>query len=153
MPFNEKQRRFAGYAFINFVSFEYAQSFGCAWDGTILEADGKTRKLLVMPAHVQSLKENLRSRKWNLRLSDKYLPAIFEEQRVDKVMDISQAESEQTMRRLAAEEGIFCGVSSGGSVAAALKLAATLENATIVAIICDRGDRYLSTGVFDAALS
>jgi len=82
------------------------------------------------------------------RWPKEYLPAIFEEQRVDKVMDISQAESEQTMRRLAAEEGIFCGVSSGGSVAAALKLAATLENATIVAIICDRGDRYLSTGVF-----
>ena len=65
-------------------------------------------------------------------------------------MDISQEESEETMRRLAAEEGIFCGVSAGGSVAGALRLSAEVENATIVAIICDRGDRYLSTGVFGA---
>lgn len=77
-----------------------------------------------------------------------YLPTIFDAERVDTVMDISQQESEDTMRRLAAEEGIFCGVSSGGSIAAALKLSQTVENATIVAIICDRGDRYLSTGVF-----
>lgn len=77
-----------------------------------------------------------------------YLPRIFEASRVDRVMDISQQESEDMMRRLAAEEGIFCGVSSGGSVAAALKISREVENATIVAIICDRGDRYLSTGVF-----
>jgi cysteine synthase B len=70
---------------------------------------------------------------------------------VDRVIDISQEESERTMRRLAAEEGIFCGVSSGGSIAAALQLSDELENATIVAIICDRGDRYLSTGVFSQA--
>ena len=63
-------------------------------------------------------------------------------------MDIPQAEAEVMMRRLAREEGIFCGVSSGGSVWAALELAKTLENAVIVAIVCDRGDRYLSTGVF-----
>ncbi|PLW68019.1 cysteine synthase CysM [Pseudohalioglobus lutimaris] len=79
-----------------------------------------------------------------------YLPSIFDAARVDRVMDISQAESEQNMRRLAAEEGIFCGVSSGGSVTAALRLSEELENAVIVAIICDRGDRYLSTGVFAA---
>ncbi len=77
-----------------------------------------------------------------------YLPAIFDAARVDRVLDISQRESEITMRRLAAEEGIFCGVSSGGAVAGALRLSAELENAVIVAIICDRGDRYLSTGVF-----
>ncbi len=77
-----------------------------------------------------------------------YLPKIFERARVDQVMDISQAESEHTMRLMASQEGIFCGVSSGGAVAAALKLSATLENAVIVAIVCDRGDRYLSTGVF-----
>ena len=77
-----------------------------------------------------------------------YLPKIFEPARVDRVMDISQEESEETMRRLAAEEGIFCGVSAGGSVAGALRLSAEVENATIVAIICDRGDRYLSAGVF-----
>lgn len=63
-------------------------------------------------------------------------------------MDISQQESEQTMRSLATREGIFCGVSSGGAIAAALRLSAEVENAVIVAIICDRGDRYLSTGVF-----
>jgi cysteine synthase B len=80
-----------------------------------------------------------------------YLPSIYNAARVDRVIDISQDESERTMRRLAAEEGIFCGVSSGGSIAAALQLSAELENATIVAIICDRGDRYLSTGVFSQA--
>jgi len=79
-----------------------------------------------------------------------YLPRIYEAPRVDRIMDISQAESEVTMRRLAAEEGIFCGVSSGGAIAAALQLSRELENAVIVAIICDRGDRYLSTGVFAA---
>ena len=77
-----------------------------------------------------------------------YMPSIYQAPRVDRVLDISQAESEQTMRRLAREEGIFCGVSSGGCIAAALRLSAELENAVIVAIICDRGDRYLSTGVF-----
>lgn len=82
------------------------------------------------------------------RWSPAYLPEIFDAARVDKVMDISQQESEIMMRRLAAEEGIFCGVSSGGAVAAALRLSEEVENATIVAIICDRGDRYLSTGVF-----
>ncbi|MEH6591561.1 MAG: cysteine synthase CysM [Halioglobus sp.] len=82
------------------------------------------------------------------RWSEAYLPSIFDAASVDRVMDISQQDSEQTMRALAAEEGIFCGVSSGGSIAAALALSRELENAVIVAIICDRGDRYLSTGVF-----
>lgn len=77
-----------------------------------------------------------------------YLPAIYDAARVDRIIDISQQESEHTMRELARREGIFCGVSSGGSVAAALRLSAELEDAVIVAIICDRGDRYLSTGVF-----
>ena len=79
-----------------------------------------------------------------------YLPEIFVPEEVDRVMDISQAEAEQMTRRLAREEGIFCGVSSGGAVAGALRVAAEVENATIVAIICDRGDRYLSSGLFDA---
>jgi cysteine synthase B len=79
-----------------------------------------------------------------------YLPNIYEAPRVDRVIDISQSESEDTMRRLASQEGIFCGVSSGGSIAAALRVSAEVENAVIVAIICDRGDRYLSTGVFAA---
>ncbi len=77
-----------------------------------------------------------------------YLPDIYQSERVDRVMDISQTESERMMRRLAKEEGLFAGVSSGGAVAAALRLSTEVENATIVAIICDRGDRYLSTGVF-----
>ena len=82
------------------------------------------------------------------RWPEAYLPKIYQAPRVDTVIDISQDESEHVMRRLAREEGIFCGVSSGGSIAAALRLSAQLENAVIVAIICDRGDRYLSTGVF-----
>lgn len=79
-----------------------------------------------------------------------YLPAIFEPERVDLTIDIDQQLAEDTMRRLAAEEGIFSGVSSGGSVAAALKLSESVTNAVIVCIICDRGDRYLSTGLFPA---
>ena len=82
------------------------------------------------------------------RWPEAYLPKIFEAPRVDRVMDISQEESEQTMRRLAMEEGIFCGVSSGGAVAAALRVSSEVQHAVIVAIVCDRGDRYLSTGVF-----
>lgn len=82
------------------------------------------------------------------RWPEEYLPTIFERDRVDQVIDIGQSEAEHTMRELARKEGIFCGVSSGGAVAAALSLAATLSDATIVAIICDRGDRYLSSGVF-----
>jgi cysteine synthase B len=79
-----------------------------------------------------------------------YVPEIFDSSLVDREMDVSQAVAEETTRRLAAEEGIFAGVSSGGCVAAALRLSAEVENAVIVAIICDRGDRYLSTGVFPA---
>ena len=82
------------------------------------------------------------------RWPEAYLPSIFERSRVDRVIDMGQEEAEQTMKDLASKEGIFCGVSSGGSVAAALRLSKELENAVIVAIICDRGDRYLSTGVF-----
>lgn len=85
------------------------------------------------------------------RWPEAYLPSIFEPARVDRVLDIAQEEAEESMRRLAREEGIFCGVSAGGAVAGALRVSAEVENATIVAIICDRGDRYLSTGVFDQA--
>jgi len=85
------------------------------------------------------------------RWPEAYLPKIYEASRVDQVLDIGQQEAEDTMRALAAQEGIFCGVSSGGSIAAALKLSREVENAVIVAIICDRGDRYLSTGVFNHA--
>jgi len=78
-----------------------------------------------------------------------YLPGIFRPEVVDEIMDINQHDAEDTMRRLAREEGIFCGVSSGGAVAGALRLARRDPGSVIVAIICDRGDRYLSTGVFD----
>lgn len=86
------------------------------------------------------------------RWPSEYLPKIFQAERVDRVVDMGQAEAEQVMRRLAREEGIFCGVSSGGSVAAMLRLSAEVENAVLVAIICDRGDRYLSTGIYDQPL-
>lgn len=84
------------------------------------------------------------------RWPEEYLPKIYDPSQVDQILDMSQATAEQTMRKLAAVEGIFCGVSSGGAIAGALQLAAELENAVIVAIICDRGDRYLSTGVFSS---
>ena len=79
-----------------------------------------------------------------------YLPKIYDPAGVDRIIDVSQVEAEQTMRDLAAREGIFGGVSSGGAVAAALRLSREVSGATIVAIVCDRGDRYLSTGVFPA---
>jgi len=84
------------------------------------------------------------------RWSAAYLPEIFEPERVDMTLDVEQEVAEETMRKLARDEGIFCGVSSGGSVATALRLSETVSNAVIVCIICDRGDRYLSTGVFPA---
>jgi len=79
-----------------------------------------------------------------------YLPKIFECDRVDRIIDISQEDAERTTRALAREEGICCGVSSGGAVYAALELSKQVENAVIVAIVCDRGDRYLSSGLFTA---
>ncbi len=85
-------------------------------------------------------------RKW----PEAYLPKIFERSRVDRVENVSQADAEAMTRRLAMEEGIFAGISSGGALAVALRLAEELENAVIVTIVCDRGDRYLSTGVFPA---
>lgn len=83
------------------------------------------------------------------RWPEAYLPGIFERSRVDRVLDIDEAEAVDTMLRLAKEEGIFCGISSGGAVAGALRLAEQVDDALIVAIICDRGDRYLSSGVFN----
>ena len=82
------------------------------------------------------------------RWPEAYLPSIFDRKLVDDIIDIEQSDAEQTMRAMAENEGIFCGVSSGGSVFGALQLAERIEHAMIVAIICDRGDRYLSTGVF-----
>ena len=85
-------------------------------------------------------------RKW----PEAYLPKIYDKARVDQVESVSQAAAEQMARRLAAEEGIFCGISAAGACEIALRIAQTVENATIVFIVCDRGDRYLSTGVFPA---
>ena len=85
-------------------------------------------------------------RKW----PEAYLPKIFDRSRVDRVESVSQSDAEEMTRRLACEEGLFAGISSGGAVSVALRLAREVENATIVTIICDRGDRYLSTGVFPA---
>lgn len=84
------------------------------------------------------------------RWPEAYLPSIFEPERVDLTLDVSQDEAEETMRNLASQEGIFAGVSSGGALAVALRISRQLENAVIVSIVCDRGDRYLSTGVFPA---
>ena len=83
-------------------------------------------------------------RKW----PEAYLPKIYDARRVDRIEPVTQQEAEQAMRRLAREEGIFCGVSSGGACAVALRISREVENATIAFIACDRGDRYLSTGVF-----
>jgi cysteine synthase B len=83
-------------------------------------------------------------RKW----PEEYLPSIYDSSRVDQLLYVSQNDAEKMTRRLAAEEGIFAGISSGGALHAALQLSKKLENAVIVSIVCDRGDRYLSTGVF-----
>ncbi len=83
-------------------------------------------------------------RKW----PEAYLPKIYDAKRVDRIIEVSQTDAEDTMRRLAREEGIFAGVSSGGALWAALEVAKEVENAVIVTIVCDRGDRYLSTGIF-----
>ena len=85
-------------------------------------------------------------RKW----PEAYLPKIYDKARVDQIESVSQAASEQMARRMAAEEGIFCGISAAGACEIALRISQTVENATIVFIVCDRGDRYLSTGVFPA---
>jgi len=82
------------------------------------------------------------------RWTPEYLPKIYDEKQIDSLIDIDQATAEETTRLLAQKEGIFAGISSGGAVAAALQLSQHLENAIIVVIICDRGDRYLSTGIF-----
>ncbi|MBU1664211.1 MAG: pyridoxal-phosphate dependent enzyme, partial [Gammaproteobacteria bacterium] len=85
-------------------------------------------------------------RKWPAE----YVPSICDYERVDRMMYVGQTAAEETTRRLASEEGIFAGISSGGALFAALQLSKEVENAVIVSIVCDRGDRYLSTGVFPA---
>jgi len=83
------------------------------------------------------------------RWSPEFLPKIYDPERVDWILDVSSEDSRKMMRRLAKEEGIFAGMSSGGAVLAASRLAETIEEGVIVCIICDRGDRYLSTGIFE----
>ena len=85
-------------------------------------------------------------RKW----PEEYQPKIYERTRVDRIFEVTQPETEEMTRRLAREEGIFAGISSGGGLAAALKVSAEVKDAVIVHVVCDRGDRYLSTGVFPA---
>ena len=84
------------------------------------------------------------------RWPEGYLPTIFEPERVDRIMDVSQSSAEKTSRDLAIHEGIFSGISAGGAVSSAIELSREVNNAVIVTIICDRGDRYLSTGIFQA---
>ena len=85
-------------------------------------------------------------RKW----APEYLPKIYQADRIDRIEYVTQSDAEEMTRRMAVEEGIFCGISAGGALVIALRIAQEVENATIVFIVCDRGDRYLSTGVFPA---
>ncbi len=110
--------------------------------GSYLKTQSDTVKIVGLQPEEKSQIPGIR------RWSPAYLPGIFRKEWVDSVIDMSQTEAEQTMRLLASKEGIFCGVSSGGAVAGAIRVAKENPGAVIVAIICDRGDRYLSTGVF-----
>lgn len=110
--------------------------------GSYLKTQSDTVKIVGLQPEEKSQIPGIR------RWSPAYLPGIFRKELVDSVIDMSQTEAEQTMRLLASKEGIFCGVSSGGAVAGAIRVAKENPGAVIVAIICDRGDRYLSTGVF-----
>ncbi|HEJ9412026.1 TPA: cysteine synthase CysM [Proteus mirabilis] len=110
--------------------------------GSYLKTQSDTVKIVGLQPEEKSQIPGIR------RWSPAYLPGIFRKDLVDSVIDMSQTEAEQTMRLLASKEGIFCGVSSGGAVAGAIRVAKENPGAVIVAIVCDRGDRYLSTGVF-----
>ncbi|EGT0658404.1 cysteine synthase CysM [Proteus mirabilis] len=110
--------------------------------GSYLKTQSDTVKIVGLQPEEKSQIPGIR------RWSPAYLPGIFRKELVDSVIDMFQTEAEQTMRLLASKEGIFCGVSSGGAVAGAIRVAKENPGAVIVAIICDRGDRYLSTGVF-----
>jgi S-sulfo-L-cysteine synthase (O-acetyl-L-serine-dependent) len=104
----------------------------------------KNPNIQIIGVHPQAGSSIPGIRKWE----EAYLPKIFDRKRVDQIMEVSQQEAEETARLLGAKEGLFVGISSGGAMAAALRLSKTVENAVIVVITCDRGDRYLSTGVF-----
>jgi cysteine synthase B len=106
----------------------------------------KNPKIQIIGVHPKEGSQVPGIRKW----PEAYSPKIYDKSRVDRIIEVTQAEAEETTRRLAKQEGIFAGVSSGGGLVAALKISAEVENAVIVHIVCDRGDRYLSTGVFPA---
>jgi len=130
-------------------------------EGTVthfVSSMGTTGTIMGVPAYLKSKNQNVQIiglqpedgasipgiRRW----PQAYMPGIFNEKNIDQVIDISQTDAENTMRRLAREEGIFCGASAGGAIFVALELSKTLENSVIVTIICDRGDRYLSSGIY-----
>ncbi len=104
----------------------------------------KSRKIQIIGCQPTEGSQIPGIRKW----PEAYLPKIYDAKRVDRIESVSQADAEEMTRRLAREEGIFAGISSGGAVAVALRVSAEVKNAVIVAIVCDRGDRYLSTGMF-----
>lgn len=106
----------------------------------------KNRQIQIIGAQPEEGSQIPGIRKW----PEAYLPKIFDKSKIDQVENVSQAASEQMARRMAAEEGIFCGISAAGACEIALRVSQTTENATIVFIICDRGDRYLSSGIFPA---
>jgi cysteine synthase B len=106
----------------------------------------KNPKIQIIGVHPKEGSQVPGIRKW----PEAYLPKIYDKSRVDRIIEVTQAEAEEMTRRLGKQEGIFAGISSGGGLAAALKISAEVENAVIVHIVCDRGDRYLSTGVFPA---
>jgi S-sulfo-L-cysteine synthase (O-acetyl-L-serine-dependent) len=106
----------------------------------------KNPKIQIIGVHPKEGSQVPGIRKW----PEAYLPKIYDRSRVDRIIEVTQAEAEETTRRLAKQEGIFAGISSGGGLVAALRISAEVENALIVHIVCDRGDRYLSTGVFPA---
>jgi S-sulfo-L-cysteine synthase (O-acetyl-L-serine-dependent) len=106
----------------------------------------KNPKIQIVGVHPKEGSQVPGIRKW----PEAYLPKIYDRSRVDRIIEVTQADAEETTRHLAKQEGIFAGISSGGGLVAALKVSAEVENAVIVHIVCDRGDRYLSTGVFPA---
>jgi cysteine synthase B len=116
--------------------------------GTIMGASRflkeKNRAIQIVGAQPEEGSQIPGIRKW----PPAYLPKIYDKERVDRIEYVSQAEAEEMARRLAREEGIFAGISSGGALAIALRIAEEIDNGVIVFIVCDRGDRYLSTGVF-----